>query len=506
MTQYYKLATNQVLYFFYQNPVTGAPETGVAAGSFTVQIVKTGTGNQATTGITGPTEVDATNNPGVYKLTCSGSTSFLSAVGSYQLRVFVTASVANTWSDSLIVNTTGTGAGTLGTVSFTATASNGRVVVAGVPLAGATVRIVTAASNELTSFTTDASGLWGPVWFDTDGTYTVYATKSGYSTTSGTIVVSGSATIATGPGADLTIAVSSAGSTVLVSTLMSFVRRIMLDASGTKSDTIILEIINEAAERIFMETQSPYWQKVGGIDLLAPYTTGTLTLTNASATVTFSGSTLPSWVDAGCDLFITSLGNWYRISSRDSATQVTIAYTYNGTTTASLQFSISKNRYALPTGCARTNDLLFGTTWPYATRMTSAAKLEMLKDSWQETGSSTMVWAIEKDYICVWPSPTAAAHVNFLYFGKPAQVTSGSDTLDFPAEQLLWLRAALTLGAAERGATVAGGVEAARTSYKEAMSLALQWDKTSAQITPESSSGLFGGSDYQNFAGTVTDL
>lgn len=506
MSEYFKIGVGLVRYFYYMNAVTGAPVTGGVAGNFTVQLAKNGTGSQATTGITGPTEVDAAGNPGLYKLTISGSTGFLSAVGEYALKVFVAANTAQVWNETLIVNTTGTGAGTLGTVSFTATASNGRVAVAAVALAGATVRIVTSAGNEYTSFTTDASGLWGPVWFSVDGTYTVYATKSGYSTTSGTIVVSGSATIATGPGTDLTIAVTTAGSTVLVSTLMSFVRRIMLDASGTKSDTIILEIINEAAERIFMETQSPYWQKVGGIDLLAPYDTGTLTLTNASAIVTFSGSTLPSWVDAGCDIFITSLGNWYRVSSRDSASQVTIAYNYNGTTTAGLAFSISKNRYALPTGCARTNDLLFGTTWPYSTRMTSAARLEMLKDAWQQTGSSTMVWAIEKDYICVWPSPLSAAHVNFLYFGKPAQVTTGSDTLDFPAEQVLWLRAALVLGAAERGSTVAGSVEAARTSYEKAVSLALQWDKTTAQITPESATGLFGGSDYQNFAGTVTDL
>lgn len=505
MSEYFKVGVNETVYLYYQNAVTGAPVTGGVAGDFTIQIAKTGTGNQATTGITGPTEVDASNNPGLYKLTCSGATSFLSVVGIYSIKVFVTATVAQVWNTTMIVNTTGTGAGTLGTVSFTATASNGRVVVGGVALAGATVRIVTSAGNELTSFTSDASGLWGPVYFDTDGTYNVYATKSGYTSTSGTIVVSASATIATGPGADLTIAVSSAGSTVLVSTLQSFLRRIMLDASGSKSDTIILEAINEGAERIFMETQSPYWQKVGGIDLLAAYTTGTLTLTNASAVVTFSGSTIPSWVDAGCDIFIASLGSWYRIATRDSSSQVTIAYTYNGTTTASLSFSISKNRYQLPTGCARTNDLLFGTNWPYAVRMASAAQLEMLKDGWQQTGSNTMVWAIEKDYICVWPSPTAAAHVNFLYFGKPAQVTTGSDTLDFPAEQVLWLRASLVLSAAERGSTVIT-LDAAQASYDKAKALALQWDKTTAQTEPENVSGLFGDLGYGTWAGVVTTI
>jgi hypothetical protein len=506
MSDYYKVGISQTLYIYHQNSSTGAPITGAVAGDFTIQLVKNGTGNQSTTGIVGPTEVDASNNPGVYKIVCSGTTSFLSVTGTYELKVYLTANSAYVWNESFIVNNTGTGAGTLGTVSFTAVASNGRVVVGGVALAGATVLVLTPAGAIYTSTVSDASGLWGPIYFDTDGTYPVYVFKTGYSTTNSTIVISGTATIATGPGADMSIALVSAASTILVSTLQSFVRRIMLDASGTKSDTIILEIINEAAERIFMETQSPYWQKVGAIDLLAPYSTGTLTLTNASATVTFSGSSIPSWVDAGCDIFIPSLGSWYRISTNDSSSQVTIAYTYNGTTTAGLAFSISKVRYQLPVGCARTNDLMFGTLWPYITRMTSAAKLEMLKDTWQSTNAVAMVWAIEKDYICVWPPPSQAQHVNFLYFGKPAQVTTGSDTLDFPAEQVLWLRAALVLGAAERGSTVIGTVEAARTSYKEAKAIALQWDKTTAQTEPEGDNGLFSGDGYANWAGSVTTI
>ncbi len=505
MSEYFRVATNTTRYMYYQNAITGQPVIGVAAGSFTVQLIKTGTGNQATTGITGPTEVDASNNAGVYKLTISGSTSFLSVVGIYEVKVFLTADLTLVWNETMIVNTTGTGAGTLGTISFTPTASNGRVVVGGVALAGATVRIADSLLNVLAVYTSDASGLWSTTWFDTDGTYTVYVTKSGYTSTSGTIVISGTATIATGPGADLTIAATTAGNSVLVSTLMSYCRRIMLDASGTKSDTIILEVINEAAEMIFMETQSPYWQKAGAIDLLAPYATGTLTLTSGSAIVTFSGSTIPSWVDAGCDIFIASLGTWFRISTNDSSSQVTLAYTYNGTTTAGLSFSISKNRYQLPTGCARTNDLLFGKSWPYVTRMRSAAQLEMLKDAWQDTGSIAMVWAIEKDYICIWPAPLTALHVNFLYFGKPAQVTTGSDVLDFPAEQVLLLRDAINLRAAMRGSTVSGGVEAARTAYNDSKAIALAWDKSTAQTEPEGPGGLM-GTGYAEWSGNVNTL
>lgn len=490
---YLKVGVTATRYFYYQNPITGAPVTGKVAGDFTKQVVKTGTGNQATTGITGPTEVDASNNAGVYSYSISGTTGFVSATGVYELKTYLTADSTQVWNETLIVTSDGTGAGTYGAASFTATASDGRVVVGGVALQGATVRVLTPAGVIYTESTSDASGLWGPIYFNVNGTYTIYVQKTGYTTTSGTIVVSGSS--ATGPGADLTIAASSAGSTVLVSTLQSYVRRVMLDASGSKADTLTLEIINEAAEMVFMEAQSPYWQKVGVIELLAPYATGTLTLTSGSAAVTFSGSTIPSWVGAGSDLFIPSLGNWYRISTNDSSSQVTVTDTYNGTTTAGLAFSIAKIRYALPTGCARTNDLLFGTLWPYATRMTSPARLEMLKDSWQTSSAITSAWAIEKDYLCVWPPPNQYRRVNFLYFGKPTQVTTGSDTLDFPAEQVLLLRRAIDLCAALRGTTTSGGIEAARKAYNEAKAIALAWDKTTAQVDPETATNGLLGSD-----------
>lgn len=500
--QYLKVGTSGRVYLYYQNPTTGAPVTGVVAGSFTLQITKEGTGNQATTGCTGPTEVDATNNAGVYSIAVSGSTGFLAATGTYQFKVFLTADNTLVWNGTVRVTSDGTGAGTYGAASFTAVASNGRVMSGGVPLAAATVRILTPAGALYVETTSDASGLWGPVYFNTNGTYAVYVQKTGYTITSGTIIVSGST--ATGPGADLTITATSTGSTVLVSTLMAYCRRVMLDSSGSESDVLALEIINEAAETIFMESQNPYWNKVGVIELMAAYTTGTLTLTNASAAVTFTG-TLPSWVDAGSDLFITSLGTWYRVLTRDSNTQVTLTDSYNGTTTASLAFSLAKTRYVLPSTCARTNDLLFGAQWPYSPTMISAARLEMMKDQWQATGSAPAVTAIEKDYLCVWPPPNEYRRCNFMYFGKPAQVTSGSDTLDFPADQVLLLRRAIDYCASLRGATTAETRALAKKEYDTALSKALAWDKTTTNITPETMPGWATNNTGPSWLGSVSD-
>lgn len=499
---YLKVGVTAYVYMYDQNAITGQPATG-QNGNYTVQVTLNGTGNQSTTGVTGPTEVDATNNAGLYAITVSGSTGFVSATGVYELKVFRTADLTLVWNETLIVTSDGTGAGTFGSASFTAVAANGRVVVGGVALSGATVTITTPAATIYTQLTSDASGLWGPVYFNTAGTYNLQVQKVGYTTTTGTIVVVGS--VATGPGADLTLVAVTTGSTLLVSTLMSYCRRVMLDASGTKSDTLILEVVNEAAEMVFMEMQWPHWNKRGVIELLAPYTTGTLTLTTASATVTFAGSTLPAWVDAGCDIFIASTGQWFTVSTRDSSSQVTISDSYNGTTTASLSFVLSRIRMALPATCARTNDLLFGAQWPYKPQMVSAAKLEMMKDAWQTTDSYTCMWAIEQNYICVWPPPAAYARVNFMYFGKPVQVTSGSDTLDYPAEQQLLLKRALDYCASLRGSTTAESRTEARKAYDLAKAQALSWDRTTTSMSPEGIGGTGGSTPFGlDWLGSVT--
>jgi hypothetical protein len=507
MSEYLKLAVSTTLYLYDQDAITGLPVTGKVAADYTVQITKDGTGNQATTGVVGPTEVSAGNNAGVYSLAVSGSTAFLSATGVYEFKVFRTADLTLVWNETFIVTSDGTGAGTYGIASFTATASNGRIMSGGLALAGATVTITNSSGVIYTQLTSDASGLWGPVYFNTNGTYTIYVQKVGYTTTSGTIVVVGAT--ATGPGADLTITAVSSGSTLLVSTLQSYLSRVMLDASGSKFNTLSLEIINEAAEMVFMEMQWPFWNRAGVIELLAPYTTGTLTLTAGSATVAFAGSTLPAWVDAGCDIFIPSTGNWYRISTRDSSTQVTITDAYNGTTTASLAFNLARIRMELPDTCARTNDLLFGANWPYRPVMVSAAKLEAMKDAWQTSDSITCMWAIEQNYICVWPPPQEYKRVNFMYFHKPVQVTSGSDTLDFPPEQVFLLRRAMDYCAALRSSTSGENKQAVKKAYDDGKAIALAWDKTTANISPEGVDGPYPngmGLSQLGWMGPVTTL
>ena len=144
--------------FFYLNSGTMAGVTGKVQADFTIDVSKDGVGNIATTGLT-ITEVDATNNPGEYSISGSLS-SFVATAGLYVIRIYDTASPDYTWDMTVQVTSDGTFGGTWGAVSFTAVASNGRVMTGATPLEDAQVFIETPAGVLYTIATTDASGLW----------------------------------------------------------------------------------------------------------------------------------------------------------------------------------------------------------------------------------------------------------------------------------------------------------------------------------------------------------
>jgi len=76
----------------------------------------------------------------------------------------------------------------------------------------------------------------------------------------------------------------------------------------------------------------------------ADYTTGTITVTNDSATVTGSGTTFTAQM-VGRSLKVDDPngdGMWYKIAAYTSATSITLENTYSGSTAGSLSFAIGE--------------------------------------------------------------------------------------------------------------------------------------------------------------------
>lgn len=84
---------------------------------------------------------------------------------------------------------------------------------------------------------------------------------------------------------------------------------------------------------------------------MAQYQTGTVSVTNGSAVVTGSGTAWSGEV-AGGDIFtIVGDNTWYEVASVDSATQITLAANYAGTTGSGKNYAISRDftdRLGLP--------------------------------------------------------------------------------------------------------------------------------------------------------------
>lgn len=82
----------------------------------------------------------------------------------------------------------------------------------------------------------------------------------------------------------------------------------------------------------------------------AQVTSGTLTATNASQTVTASGTPFDSTIHKGAWLRLTAdtLQAWYRVVTVVSTSQVTITPAYQGTTGSSKAYQLCKTDYLLP--------------------------------------------------------------------------------------------------------------------------------------------------------------
>ncbi len=474
---YHRVGTTLRLSWQYPNNAT-TMTTGKVAGNFTLKIVKNGTGNQATTGCTFA-EIDATNDPGMYEYACSGSTSFASATADYDIGVYDSSDFTKLWGTKVMVTSDGTGAGSWGDASFTATAANGRIMAGGVPLADATIYIVNSSGVLYNKTTSGATGLWGPVYFSTAGTYTVYAQKSGYSSTSGTITVVGS--VATGPGSDLTLTASSTAGSLLASTFLGFIRRSSQDRSGALADTEAIEILNDAVDMIAMERQWDYYHTRGAVQTQAKYETGTIALTYGSTTCTLTTGTWPTWAASG-EIFVN--GTWVVVASRTSGSVLVLEDPWGNDSVTASSYTLVQFRYALPADCIRISDTMFGSQWPFVSRPTSASYIESMKDAWQSTNSQPFMWAIEGAFLCLWPCPETQRNINMLYFRRPTPVASGGDTIDWDSQHPFLLRRAIEyVVAMRRKADSDEKIKAqsvAKKVYDDSLAKAYVWDKTAA--------------------------
>lgn len=103
-----------------------------------------------------------------------------------------------------------------------------------------------------------------------------------------------------------------------------------------------VEIIGESLAGVVLECDDPDVNLTVGADAYYEYNTGTMTLTQNSNRVTFSGVSLTSARTVGRYLLNEVTGHWYLITAWINSTTLEIDTSYQGQTTASLKYVIAQ--------------------------------------------------------------------------------------------------------------------------------------------------------------------
>ena len=445
--------------------VAGAFTTGLVNGDFSKQLSNGTTGNLSVTGLT-VTEVSAANNPGIYDVLIPAT--LLATNGNYTLKLWRTADPTFSWTQEYIATADGTPSGT-GSLSFTATANDGRVEdETGTPLEDATVYL--SYSGYIASLTTNASGLWGPWYTDPSvGTVTITVVKGGYSVASSTLSVGASSV--TGPGVDIQLTPVNTGASVAASELWAYARRMSGNKSGAQADMRIKQAVNDALDKISMDVgpNGNWYIRRGYLSVKEAYATGTIALVQGATTCVLTGGTFPTWAGSG-RLYINGQP-LLELSARNSDTSLTLAAAWGGED-GDYSYVLSLDNYALQSNAYEFMGIMNGQSWPYMAGACSIERLwEMQNAIVNLSQRGAWAYAIANNRMHLYPYPSEDAQVAYIYRARPMPLEDESDIADIDPTWLSVLRKQINYQVCIYfGECVAGTMKECQDSYDNGLS------------------------------------
>lgn len=460
----------------------GSPVTGKVSGDFTLELSRNGSGNQSTTGIT-IAEVDSTNNAGLYSISLDETTSFVANTGTYTLTIYDTSDVSERWEITFYITATGDLSQSAIPAFFQSSSGDGRIVSAGSPLESATIYFRASDGRLLAEAVSDSSGDYS---VNLSETATGYAQKSGYQTGTFTITVSGGT--ATGPGFDVPLPATTAGSGLTLSSLRAYARRQARDVSGDRGDQVLNECVNDALWSLAQRHRWSHLKRASELVVNGQYSSGTIDLTTETTTVTLTGGTWPSWAASG-EMEIS--GQFYRIESRDSDTQLTLIAAYQGSTLSGGEYNLYRDRYVLPDDVYQFGQVLYGDSWLWPNTPTTMESVYAAKNHYMWTNEHAYAWAITNGEILLWPPPSSDQYFNYTYYAKPSEMTSDSDEADWDPIHRDILHRAIDVQVADRFGTTSGGrtSEECEAKLDRVITRALENDRSTISIPSPMAAG-----------------
>ncbi len=475
---YVKVGTQLIDHFWLTTNTATAGVAGQAA-NLTLLLSKDTATVVSNTGVT-ISEVNSVSRPGLYCILGNPTTSFVATTGVYPATISWVTNPLYAAAKTYRVTSNGAPSGTTGIASFTATANDGRVTDGTNPLALATVFVTTPAGVGYDELTTDASGLWGPVFFNVDGTYNFYVYLAGYSSVSGTITVSGSTT--TGPLEDMVMTAISSSSGLTLLDLKTYGRFQIRGNIGNAADQMLTYAANNAIQEISRAYKWSWYMTDGMLTFRETYATGTLTFTQDDATVTLLGGVWPSWIANGGKILYQ--GIYYIVASRTSNTVIELAHAWSQGTVSGVGYVAYLNTYDLPSDCMVFGKVFPGMGWGWRPDPVSYPSLVeyMANNNFQAPNPG--LFAVQDGQIVLWPAPSTTRNWPIFYYRRPATLVNNTDETDWDPLQITVLYRAMDYQLSLLYSTVmAGTPKDCKEAYLSALNLALNNDRENAART-----------------------
>lgn len=455
-----------------QDASTGVFDNTLVDADFTKELSYGTTGGQSVVGIT----VTKTTIDVVGKYDVLLPATIFPVPGFYTLTLFLTANPKVSWTQEYVASPGG--AGMTGPLSFDAAVGDGRVVdETDQPIEGVTVYVQQ--GDFITAFTTDANGLWGTFYADINsGVWNVTTVKSGYQ--QGGATLTAGALAITGPGADIQMATVLSANSVAAVELWNYARRMAFNKVGPQADVKIVQLVNDAIDRLARENEWNHYLRRAYVQLNAA-TTQNVDLTYNSATVTLPAGVWPAWAGNG-RLFVNNL--ILDVAIRVDDTTLTLSAPWGGPT-GSYSSTLFQNAYQLPTNFLNFGAILEGQNWPYKPMVMSVQVLWQWENALCVGTQYANAFGIAFGKLWVWPYPTVTQSIAYTYKARPTPLANESDLADIDPTWIETLHKCIDYHVALYfGDCVAGDAKACLGRYHESLSSLPTNDKSPTTNAP----------------------
>lgn len=214
-----------------------------------------------------------------------------------------------------------------------------------------------------------------------------------------------------------------------------------VDSADTTSDSNatmvnkLKEWVNNRYRALAAKRSWSWLLKDAIIQTTTEITTGTVTATLASTTITFTNAPTPSVV--GWFIQFSDSNDWYEIATHTAATTTaTLTAAYLGTTSSTLTFRLKKVYYVLPTDTGKILNLK-QTRDDISLKYVPARKLDRLVTDRPRSGEPEFYSIVGVDSsrqykVEFYPTPSVAMNINARYYRVVAEMSSDSDVPIIP--------------------------------------------------------------------------